>query len=505
MKKQISLISSLMFFLSTSLLIGCNTIKLPTTQYEKVKFAFNGVERSMKKKEVNKLSHIVLDNKKSKIGGTNLSQGLSAIYNLYQDGDLRGDNLDDLEYNQPPMIQFQYLKKVFEKIGSNFSFDSKYYDVIEGDVYIDINTGEKSDKQEDKCSYQFTLGIDINIDSNDLINADVSFDIELTKGSNKYNTNWYVTMLLDYDMENASPNYTLTMVTENDEKQLPYYNAYTYEYDYVEVKENKINEWRKFDYSTSEKLVKDNDHQTFQSYLSNESFTYKVDYCPWYKNNKYYKFTRMSEDNKQVIAKAFFEDLGLNSTEINASVFTNKEGIKNTAIKDIYKEFTKIAKEDIIYSLLVKESASDHHGGGDNGGSNNQDANIAGIIAKDHNNEEVGLIELPDVSFREMFNGFVNTFNGQKEVIHLDYVDINKNVIREVDDYDRLTYVVGYEDYQDMVELDDKLSDIIDTISTRRSVDKITLKNSDLTLLIANVELQIGGALKFRYTGEIHK
>ena len=41
-----------MFFLSTSLLIGCNTTKLPTTQYEKVKFAFNGVEKSFKSPKV---------------------------------------------------------------------------------------------------------------------------------------------------------------------------------------------------------------------------------------------------------------------------------------------------------------------------------------------------------------------------------------------------------------------------------------------------------------------
>ena len=200
-------------------LIGCAP-KLPTTNYEKVKFAFNGVEKSFKNKKASNKALVVLP--KSKIGGSNPSGALDTIFNLYTEEDKRDDFLDDISYNEPPMIQFQYIKKVLEKIGNGYEFNKKYYDTITGEMYLDIETGLKQDnKDEYKYNYTFTLGMNININDTDLITADVSFDINLSKGNNTYKTKWYVGIELDYDMTNNSPNYTMTMVTENDERELP--------------------------------------------------------------------------------------------------------------------------------------------------------------------------------------------------------------------------------------------------------------------------------------------
>ncbi|MBO6261368.1 MAG: hypothetical protein J6N95_02010 [Bacilli bacterium] len=65
MKKMRFFVSTLVGVLTMSL-IGCGT-KLPTTPYEKVKFAFNGVEKSLKSPRVSKKSLLKL--KRNKIGG----------------------------------------------------------------------------------------------------------------------------------------------------------------------------------------------------------------------------------------------------------------------------------------------------------------------------------------------------------------------------------------------------------------------------------------------------
>ena len=80
MKRANRIITGLAFFaMSFSVLVGCNnTTKLPSNSYEKVKFAFNGVEKSLKAKKANKKSLGV--NKLSRLGGTDTENALNTIY-----------------------------------------------------------------------------------------------------------------------------------------------------------------------------------------------------------------------------------------------------------------------------------------------------------------------------------------------------------------------------------------------------------------------------------------
>ena len=172
--------------LGAASLIACN--KLPSTSYEKVKFAFSGVEKTFQSPKAAKKSVTVP--KKERLGGSNTDAGLSTIFSLYTNEDKRDDFLEDVEYNQPPMIQFQYMKKVLEKVGDGYEFGTKYFDTVTGEVYLDIETGLKSDKENDKFNYTFGMGMDINIDDNDLITADVSFDIKIARGQEEFNTKW---------------------------------------------------------------------------------------------------------------------------------------------------------------------------------------------------------------------------------------------------------------------------------------------------------------------------
>ena len=83
-------------------LIGCNANKLPTTQYEKVKFAFNGVEKSFKSPKVVKRNKPLLL-KRNKIGGSNPSSALDTIFNLYTEEDKRDDFVQSTPNDSVPI------------------------------------------------------------------------------------------------------------------------------------------------------------------------------------------------------------------------------------------------------------------------------------------------------------------------------------------------------------------------------------------------------------------
>ncbi len=482
MKKISYFVATLVGVLTMSL-IGCSA-KLPTTPYEKVKYAFNGVEKSLKTPKASKKSLLKL--KRNKIGGNNTESGLNTIFSLYTDEDKRDDFLDDVSYNQPPMIQFQYIKKVLEKIGNGYEFNKKYYDTITGDVYVDINTGHKKDGGDEfKYNYTFVLGLDINIDENDLITADVSFDINLKKGSESYTTKWYVGIELDYDMANNSPNYVMSMVTENDERQLPYYGRYTYEYDYVEVKNSAINEWRKFCMDNDHRLVKDDTHQDFNSYV-NEGCSYKVDACSWYKDGTYYKNKKVRQEGEpaKIIANALFTNLGLNTNEINADAFFNKTGEVNSKIKDCYNDFSKIAKEDIIYNLVCKEDEEEHQ------------QQIVSIRAMNGDlSGGVSNYQVPStVTVRELLSGFVDG-SGEKLAIHLYYADQNDGLVSEITDLVSLRYFVRQQDNDEAIEV--SLTDTLYDIMVRG-------KFTSRWLYIAFMDNQnIGGMMDFIYSGDL--
>ena len=362
MKRLKPCLFSIFILFSLFVLASCNNNKKPTTNYEKVKVAFDGVEKSFKNvsKNNNKNSDIaeLKINKKSNFNMykvDDFTDALSILEHLYEASDSDGDIIDDLEYNQPPMIQFQCLKKVFEKIGTGFEFNTKYYDDIKGEVYFDIESGKKIDSTDStkKFNYTFTLSISINIDSNDLIIADVSFDILLNKGNDNYNLIWYVNMKLDYDMDKNNPDYKLSMYTANNEKDLPFRDGYTYEYDYVSVSDNKINEWRKFDIETNQILVNDSTRNSFESYVSDPNFNFKIGANKWYRNNDLRKIKNMTENKKLKFGDALYSGLGLNSTDIDSTKFKSINGIKNSTISNVYTEFSNIFKMDIIYSLIT--------------------------------------------------------------------------------------------------------------------------------------------------------
>lgn len=494
MKKFSTAIIAIVVALSAVLGLYACSDKLPETNYEKVCFAFNGVEKSFKdsgKKGAAELNKVY--------ASENADAALETIYSLYTSDDKRGNSAEDLDYNQPPMIQFQYLKKVLEKIGENFSFGTKYCDTITGKVNIDIETGQKATGADSEFDYNFLLSIAIQIDDNDLITADVSFDIDLRRGSENYATKWFVEMLLDYDMKNASPNYTLAMFTENDEKDLPYYDHFTYEYDYVEVNNSSVKEWRKFCMESAERLVKDGAHPSFDEYIE-EGLIYKVDRCQWFKNNGLYKFNDVSGSKEQTIAKALFDGIGLNAESIGGDRFFEKTGTQNNAITDIYGDFSRIYGEDIIYDLIVKESGGNGGNDGEYFAIRAMNSELNGGVEWEHAN---------DISFYELVTEFYDAIDNHRVDPELWFVNGSQGLITTVGDPFSLEYYFTvFKDggnnsaYTPVpVSLEASISEAYYALSKLRGVPTDQLGNACKVIFkkpMSNVE----GSMPFFYCGE---
>ena len=192
MKKLGLFITTVVSFIGLGFILASCGGGLPGSKYEKVEFALNGVEKSIKEnsnkssKSSDKLSSIDLNlgiiNNNSIYSDFNNNMysivknesAFDAIDRLYTSSDNQGDVIDELEYDQPPMIQFQYLKSALEKIGTGFEFGTKYYYDIQNTVYYDIDSGEIINDENHKWNYVFRLALEINIDDNDLITSSVS-------------------------------------------------------------------------------------------------------------------------------------------------------------------------------------------------------------------------------------------------------------------------------------------------------------------------------------------
>ena len=460
MKKiKMGVVALFLAFISIFILASCGK-KLPQTKYEKVKFAFNGVEKSFKSASSSKKSSkAFISNEDNVLLLADTDDALSTIENIYTPGDNQGDAIDELSYNEPPMIQFQYLKSILEKTGKDFEFGTKYYYDITDSMYADFITGEKkSESDEYKYDYSFVLGVEINIDDNDLIKADISFDITLTKGSERISVLWYVGFELDYDMKNQTPSYKLDLITDEDELNHPLRNCYVVENDYVEVKDNKIEEWRKFCFETDQKLVKDSAHQTFDDYI-NDGITYNVSTCKWYKNGSLRKITQMTDEKKQIIANAYY-NYGLTTTDVNSKPFMDKQGKENDKIKDCYNAFSNTFGDDIIYDIILNEDDSDDddHGHGD-------DFNTAtGIKVMYEGTYDFGSnnILVKNVKVKDIFNdASVWLKNDLSKNINATVYYVNKDnvILQEVDPND-LEYYAIYNNTETMMNKEDYIGDL---------------------------------------------
>lgn len=316
-------------------------------KHQKVSRALNAVENSINKEEKNK-------SKAPLLLGDDFSDLNNDFANASHDERLE----EQLRYDTPPFIQFKYMKAIYDRLGNSCDFGNAYAYDLTGTGYIDFETGfkDKEKKEENKFTYVFNLSISLNIDENDLITANVGMQIELNHKNEKLHNYKYVRMELNYDFSKNNDNYELALYDEGREGELAYLHCdYGYEYNYVKVQNNEIEDWKKFRYEADEVIKKDDSHATLDSYI-NAGVSITTDNNRWYKNKTLYRVDSNTEEALD-IAKKLFANHGLNSNEIGTDAFFNKEKTSSSAIKDIYEESSKQYGDDLIYSIIGRNDS----------------------------------------------------------------------------------------------------------------------------------------------------
>ncbi len=163
--KRKGLLFGVSLFLGASALAGCTPSSsgytVPKTDYQKVKTAFNGVEKSFKNRSSKGSLPLPMRRYSEP---TTFNDALDTIYREYTQSET-GGSIEDLEYDEPPMIQFRYLKSVLEKVGEGYSFDTKYQKDITGQIYFDLETGTKKESSDTDylVNYTFTFAVQVGI------------------------------------------------------------------------------------------------------------------------------------------------------------------------------------------------------------------------------------------------------------------------------------------------------------------------------------------------------
>ena len=354
MKKIIAFVLGIICCISLAACGNKDKVKLPSSNYEKVQFAFNGVESSLnssnssKKLKANNLSKTDIKLAMSYVepviklmANTTNADDISTIYGALSVE--KETSNPSFEYDEPPMIQFQYMKALYEEVGRDFEFGIKYSYTITGEINYDFANRESTDEQKFLNQYTMELSVLIDIDETDLITAEVGFDLIYSNGEESRHQKRYSELVLDYDMNEASPTYELTMIDlddllsfTNDEEK--YISA---EYDYVNVEKNVIKEWRKFGVCSPEEL----------SHYQNDNFVYKYSVLRAYKDNRIYRIENVFEKDTR-LKSAVLNGLGFIDELGRLDEFNRKQSTQNSKIQTVANRFNNILGTDIVNSLV---------------------------------------------------------------------------------------------------------------------------------------------------------
>ena len=354
---------NMLILISTAVLMlaACGPTGGDSTKYQKVKKALNGVESSLEKvvsKKENKAINYAIDFD---------SETYNEIDSYFVGAEDSERIEDQIDFDTPPLIQFKYLKTIYEKIGESYEFDKKYASDITGTLYIDFETGyqDKEKKEENKYTYNLNFSVLVNIDDNDLINADVGMVTVLHQGDKSYTSSRHAHMELQYDFSKNDANYKMALFDSTHESDLAYLNIdYNYEYNYAEVKNDNLSEWRKMRYESDVEMIKDAAHPTLDSYIA-EGATIETDNTRWYKDGVL-KTIRPSNENALNVAKALYSKFSLNATDLKTKEYYAKEYTNSNVIQSIYSEASRTFGQDLAYGLIARNGDEDEDEGASN-------------------------------------------------------------------------------------------------------------------------------------------
>ena len=435
MKRIKTLLGFVFLLFGAIILASCgdknkDDVKLPENNYEKVTFAFNGVEKSLK----NKSTKLKSQNNLNAL--TNISQDtLDVIFSKMEE--TSGSN-PKIEYNETPLIQFQYLKSAYEKFGEKLTFNTKYSYDFEGDIYYDFDTDEKVNNNDNnyKHHYNFTFSMLINIDDNDLITSSVGMDVTFTHDDISRHEYMYVDLELDYNMNQASPSFKFLLKDITDILSFPEDEQMaTCEYNYIDVDNNNVKEYRKFGVASKQSLDE----------YQNDDFTYKYNALSAYKNNKEYKLTNPFTKDIN-LKEAVISGLGLKDSFASYKSYFNNQGTSSDELREVIDNFNRAYGSDFVYSVATSGKDEEWEG-------HEEEVHHNQFISlRDENEQESESFQTDnDFQFKDIMNGkHINLYQDNYELLH---------TYNNLDDFD--IYVkLDEEEYK--VNQTDSFLDILD-------------------------------------------
>ena len=468
MKKVFSFILfSFSIIVSSILLVSCGN-SLPKTEHEKVKYAFNGVEKSLKNSSRNNKELISSDLKSKNINyKDNIDDSLKTIFDsLEKEGN--ETNNPDFSYNEPPMIQFQYLKAIYEEIGDSFTFNNKYTYDFTGEIYYDFKAREATKDDKYLNQYNFNFSLMINIDSSDLIIALAGFDLTYTNGNDSHHQKMYAKLELDYDMEKTSSNYELKMNYIDDllDYKLDEEKYINNEYDYVKVENDSIKEWRKFGICSPMDLSKINDND----------YIYKYSALRGYKDSYKYKITNpFNKDNN--LKKAVINILDTDKALADYKSFYQLSGNNNDKIKTVVDRFNKIFGSDVINDIVYTGATEQY-----------VSASPTNILIENQNMKEY---EGSDIEISNLLN-YYNVY----------YADENNNIIGNANINDLKILFQYASENQIEVNKNDKISECIIKYNNSNIIEN-NYNSPKITITIKNEEYNIEASIYMTISNNI--
>ena len=263
---------------------------------------------------------------------------------LYKDSDLIGKSpLISRDYY--PYLEFLFVESFYKNVGSKFSYATFYHESFVDEVKYDFDNGRVAYDNEhnyqasyDVNSYIFYLyDNDNNYSMVSVVGGNiVSYSTikgEFTRGSEVIKT--YVetaTVIRYYDLkEEVSYNFSVVSKVDN------YLNSYeehrySYNYDYVEVTDSNIGEWRKYNFQSDVEL---SFTEYYDEFKKTEVSLYPSE-TKYYTNGKCYEIKELTDEKSEIFIKNMY------SYQMQHYLFfhpqIDKEVIETDLFSKTYKE-----------------------------------------------------------------------------------------------------------------------------------------------------------------------
>ena len=77
---------------------------------------------------------------------------MNLIYSL--EAEEKDMDFSEISVNEPPLIQFLYLKSVYDEVGNDFQLNTKYNYTMTGAIYYDFSVSNSENEEHPRNSKQ---------------------------------------------------------------------------------------------------------------------------------------------------------------------------------------------------------------------------------------------------------------------------------------------------------------------------------------------------------------